>query len=110
MILGVLEYLGMELPLSVVGLAVKFVPKICSGCCPRSEGTHATSWVEFLGPAGPSYFQCWGRFCVILTSDPLILGVLECLGVDLPLGVVGLAAEFMPKVCSVHQPRLEGGA
>ena len=31
----------------------------------------------------------------------MILGVLEHLGVDLPLGAVGLAAEFAPKVCSV---------
>ena len=40
----------------------------------------------------------------------MILGVLEYLGMELPLSVVGLAEEFMPKVCSVHQPRLEGGA
>jgi hypothetical protein len=38
----------------------------------------------------------------------MIQGMLECLGVELPLGVVGLAMEFMPKVCSGHQPRLEG--
>ena len=29
-------------------------------------------------------------------------------GVELPLGFVGLAAEFVPKVCSGHQLRLEG--
>jgi hypothetical protein len=38
----------------------------------------------------------------------MILGMSERLGVDLPLGVVGLAEEFAPKVCSVHQPRPEG--
>ena len=38
----------------------------------------------------------------------MILGLLEHLGVDLPLGVVGLAVEFVPKVCSGHWPRLEG--
>ena len=38
----------------------------------------------------------------------MILGVLECLGVELPLGVVGLAVEFVPKVCSEHRPRQEG--
>ena len=27
---------------------------------------------------------------------------------ELPLGVVGLAAEFVPKVCSGHWPSLEG--
>ena len=35
----------------------------------------------------------------------MILGVLECLGVRLPLGVVGLAAEFAPKV---KQPSQSG--
>ena len=33
---------------------------------------------------------------------------LEHLGVELPLGVLGLAAEFTPKVCLGHQHRLEG--
>ena len=42
------------------------------------------------------------------TSDPLSLGVLEHLGVEFPLGVVGLAAEFGPQVCSGYQLRLEG--
>ena len=51
-----------------------------------------------LGPTGPSYFLCWGRYCVPLTSDPMILAVVGRLGVDLPLGVVGLAAEFVLKV------------
>ena len=27
---------------------------------------------------------------------------------ELPLGVVGLSEEFVPKVCSVHWPRLKG--
>jgi hypothetical protein len=46
---------------------------------------------------------------VILGScDPEILGVLEHQGVELPLGVVGLAAEFAPKVCSGHQTRQTG--
>jgi hypothetical protein len=35
--------------------------------------------------------------------DPVILGVLEHLGVDLPLGVVGLGTEPVPKVCSGHR-------
>ena len=49
--------------------------------------------------------SCWSQLlrvlgcCVLLTSDPMILGVLECLEVDLPLGVVGLVVEFSPKVC-----------
>jgi hypothetical protein len=35
----------------------------------------------------------------------MILEVLENMGVELPLGVMGLAAEFMPKICSGHRPR-----
>ena len=38
----------------------------------------------------------------------MILGMLELLGVELPLGVVGLAVEFVPKICSGYWPRLEG--
>ena len=37
--------------------------------------------------------------------DPVVLDVLELLEMELPLGVMGLTAEFMPKVCSEHQPR-----
>ena len=82
MILGVLKHLGVELPLGVVGLAAEFMPKVCSGQGPRPEGTHATSWAGFLGPAGPIYSQCWDRYCVLLTSDPMFLGVLEGLGMS----------------------------
>ena len=57
---------------------------------------------QCLGPAGPSYFQCCGRCCILLTSDPMILGVLDHLRVELPLGVVGLTAEFVSKVCLGH--------
>jgi hypothetical protein len=32
MILGMLEYLGVELPLGIVGLAVKYAPKVCQNC------------------------------------------------------------------------------
>ena len=49
MILGVLEHLGVELTLSVVGLAAELELKVCSGHRPRLEGTCATGWVEFLG-------------------------------------------------------------
>jgi hypothetical protein len=38
----------------------------------------------------------------------MILGMLKSLGVELPLGVVGLAVELVPKVCSGHRPRQEG--
>jgi hypothetical protein len=48
-------------------------PNVCPGHQPRPEGTCATGWAECLGPAGPSYFPCWGRCCVLLTSDFMIL-------------------------------------
>jgi hypothetical protein len=38
----------------------------------------------------------------------VILGVLELLGVELLLGVVGLGVELAPKVCLGHWLRLEG--
>jgi hypothetical protein len=57
-ILGVLEHLGVELPLGFVGLAGEFEPKVCSGHEPRPKGTLATGVTGCLGPAGPSYFQC----------------------------------------------------
>ena len=43
-----------------------------------------------------------------VVASLVILGVSEHLGVKLPLGVVGLGEELVPKVCSVHQLRLEG--
>ena len=39
--------------------------------------------------------------------DPVVLGVLEHLGVEHFLGVVGLAVEFTPKVCLGHLLRLK---
>ena len=33
---------------------------------------------------------------------PGILTVLDHLGMEIPLGVVGLASEFAPKICSGH--------
>ena len=60
-----------------------------------------------LDPSCPSYPQCWDRCCVLFTSDSMILGVLECLEVELPLGVVEMAVEFAPKICSGPWPSLE---
>jgi hypothetical protein len=64
---------------------------------------------ELLGvklPLGP-----WnlGVNKLLESWDPVILGVLENLGVELPLGVEELAVELEPKVCSGPDPdRLEG--
>ena len=49
MVLGMLELLGVEFPLGVVGLAAEFTPKVCSGHQPTPEGTCATGQAEFLG-------------------------------------------------------------
>ena len=46
---------------------------------------------ECLGPAGPTDSWCWERCCLRLTSDPMFLGMLEHLGVEVSLDVVGLA-------------------
>ena len=79
-ILGVLEHLGVELPVGVVGQAVQFTLR-----APAQTGRNLCNWSGgvpgCLGPTGPTYFWCWGRCCILVTSDPMILGVLECLGV-----------------------------
>jgi hypothetical protein len=104
-----LECLRVELLLGVVGLAEEFVPKVCSGYRPRQTGRNPCHWSDgvpaCLGLTIPNHPSVGNRCCVLLTSDPLILGMLELLGVELPLGVVWLAAEFVPKVCSGHWPR-----
>ena len=58
-----------------------------------------------LGPRDPGVTKPLGSWGPLILW---VLGMLEHLGVDLPLGVVGLAAEFAPKVCSGHQHSLEG--
>jgi hypothetical protein len=53
--------------------------------------------------------ECLGVvFPLGVVGLPLILGVLEHPGIDLPLGVVGLAVEFALKVCSGLLLRQEG--
>ena len=105
LILGMLELLlGMELSLGVVELTAEFVPKVCSGRQPRQSGSntcHSSGGIPTcLGPQVPVTPSVGDRCCVLLTSDPLILCMLEHLGVELCLSVIGLVAEFAPKVCS----------
>jgi hypothetical protein len=72
--------LGVELLLGIVGLAAEFVPKVCSGQGPRPEGTRVTGRDRVpgrMGPFGPNYFQCWGRCCVLLISDPVTVKLLK---------------------------------
>ena len=45
-----LEHLGVKLPLGVVGLTMKFVPKVCSEHLLRLEGTQVTGQAGFLCP------------------------------------------------------------
>lgn len=45
---------------------------------------------------------------LLRSCDPVILGVLKCPGVELSLGVVGLAAEICAQICSWHLLRVEG--
>jgi hypothetical protein len=96
----------------VVGLAPEFAPKDCSVHWLREIGRNLCHWSGgvpgCLCPAGPSYSWCWGRCCILLTSNPMIPGMLELLGGELLLGVLGLAGEYAPKVCSGCWPRPEG--
>jgi hypothetical protein len=62
------------------------------------ESVPLTGWILLSPwiPECPSY----SRFGLDdVASSPMILGVLEFLGVQLPLSVVGLGAELTPKVC-----------
>ena len=98
LILGMLEHLGVELHLGV-GLAVELASKLCSGRWPRQIRSNPCHWSGrvpvCLGPTGPVSPSVGDR-CV-LTSDPLILGALECLEVELPVIVVGLASTQLYK-------------
>jgi hypothetical protein len=80
-ILAVLELLGFEPPLSAVGLAAEFVPKVNQSRSGRVSPS--------LDPADPNYSRgCWNKCCGLLTPDPKVLGVLERLGVEPPLDAV----------------------
>jgi hypothetical protein len=73
LVLGMLESLGVELFLSVVGLAVELVPNVCSWHHPRPEGTCATGQAEFLGawfPLVPANSVVWAD---VVSSLPMIL-------------------------------------
>ena len=93
----------MALLLGIVGPAAEFVPKVCSGHQPRQTRRSPCHWSggvpACLGSTDASNSCCWDRCCIFLTSDPMILDEFEHRGVELSLGVVGLAMEFVPKVC-----------
>ena len=98
----------MELLQGVVGLGAEPAPKFCSWCKFKLKGICATVWAEvpvFLD-SGDSVTP--GVVADVVASSPLILGMLEHLEVELPLGVVGLGVEPAPKVHSEHRLRQEG--
>ena len=95
---GCVRVLGVELSLGVVGLAAEISAQSLLRA-PAQTGrnpSHGSGGVpEFLNTTGPSYsWWCWNRCYVLLTSEPMILSVLECLGVELPLGILGPAEEI----------------
>jgi hypothetical protein len=59
---------------------------------PAQTGRNLCHWLDgvpvSLDPADPSYSRCWDGCFILLNSDPMILGVLERLGVELLLGVI----------------------
>ena len=72
LILGVLGYLGVELPLGVMGLAMEFAP--AQGTGPdRPEGTHATGLMEFLHTCVPLVPVTPGVGTDVVSSSSLIL-------------------------------------
>ena len=90
-ILCVLEHTRVESPLSVVGRSVQLEPKICSGHRLRLERTIATGFSGFLCPWILLVPVTTGFVSDVVASSLMILGMLECLGVELPLGAVRLA-------------------
>ena len=68
-----LEHLGEELLLGVVGLAAKFGPKVCSGHQPRLEGNGATGLTEFLHAWVPLVPVTPSIGTEVVSSSPLIL-------------------------------------
>ena len=82
----------------------------------RSAQGTGSDWKETMPLAGWGFLHSWillvpvtpSVVANVVASSPMILGMLEYLEVELPLGVVGLGTELMPKVCSGHQIRTEG--
>ena len=93
-ILGVLECLGVELSLETVGLATEFMPKVIWH---RPEGTQTTGQSGTLCPWNLLVSVTPGGVGRMLYSthpNPKILGMLESLGLEPPLGSVGLGFYF----------------
>ena len=72
-ILGMLEHLGVELPLCGVILSAMFAVKVSSEYWPRPEGTCATGQEEFLGAWVPLVPGTSSVGADVASSPPLIL-------------------------------------
>ena len=100
-ILGMLQCLAVEPPLGAVGLAAEFAPKVYRH---RPGRTWATGQAGFLFPqillvlVTPGGVGTDVVFSCPILSYPKILSVLELLRVEPPLDIVGLDAEFVPRV------------
>lgn len=71
-ILGISEHLGVGLSLGVVGVGAEPVSQVCSQSKFKLEGTYATDWAgvpAFLDSGVPSYSGWWAKCCG-LTRDP----------------------------------------
>ena len=68
-----LEHLGVELLLDVVGLAAELAHKVCSGHRLRPEGTYVTGWAEFLCAYVPLVPVTPSVGADVMSSSPLIL-------------------------------------
>ena len=81
-----LEHLDVVSPLEDMGLSTEFETKVDQR---QLEGTRPRVRQGFCVPAsaGPRHsWWCWNRCCVLLTSDPKILGVLGRLRVGESFG------------------------
>lgn len=81
--------------------------KVCSSHYLRLEGIRAASQMGFavsLFHWKPQILPVWGWCCGSLSTDLIML---EHLGVQLPLIVVGLDAELVFNECSGHRLRME---
>ena len=90
MIMGILELLGVRLPLfpSIVGLGAELVPKVSSG-----HRLRPVSLDPRQIPVTP------GLGAGVVASSTMMLDILENLLFQHTLGFLGLGAELAPKVC-----------
>ena len=102
-----LERLGVDFFLGIVGLASEFTPKVCSGHTGPDwkKSMPLVRWSSWV-PRVP-FVSVTSGVGADFVSSSMIPGVLTPWSGS-SLGVVGLAVEFTPQFCSGHWPRLEG--